>query len=69
MDSPTTDIRHFAGIFHYNVTIKALKHYEAHVITYDLRIQKFAQLRDVRSLACKLKVFNGRIRELGKDYG
>ena len=46
--------------------LKHWKQYEADAATYDVTIQKSAKLLDVRSLACKIKVLNGRIRELEK---
>ena len=61
MDGQTTDITSFADIFHYNVTIKVLETYEAHVITCDVIIQKYAKLNDARSLACKIRVLNGSV--------
>ena len=61
MDSQTTDIRHFAVVFHYDVTIKApvWKHYEIQPITYDITAKNNDEVRDVRSLAYKIKVLNG----------
>ena len=44
MDSQTMDITNFADL--------------VRLITYDLTTQKFANLLDVHSLVCKIKVFN-----------
>ena len=61
MDGQTTDIPSFADIFHYNVTIKALETYEAHVINCDVTIQKYVKLLDARSLTCKIRGLNGLV--------
>ena len=37
------------------------KHYEARLITYDVIMKNNGKVRDVRSLACKIKVLNGRV--------
>ena len=42
------------------------KHYKAHIIAYDITIQKFAKLLDVSSFACKIKFLNSHIKELEK---
>ena len=52
MDSQTTDITHFAVVFHYDVTTKALKHYEAQLITYDVIMKNNGKVR--MSLAYKI---------------
>ena len=52
MDSQTMDITHFADIFHYDVTMQALKRLRN-------AINCFKYLLDVRNLACEIKVLNG----------
>ena len=37
------------------------KHYEAQLITYDVIMKHNDKVRDVRSLACKIKVLKGRV--------
>ena len=61
MGSQTTDITHFAVVFYYDVTLKHWKHYEAQLITYDVIMKNNGKVRDVRSLACKIKVLNSRV--------
>ena len=62
MNSQTTDITHFAGIFHKDVTIKALDTLQGtDIIAYNVTSQKFDNLLGVRSLACKIKVLNGHV--------
>ena len=39
--------------------LKHWKHYEAQLITYDVIMKNNGKVRDVRSLACKIKVLNG----------
>ena len=46
--------------------LKHLKQYEAQLLNYDVTTQKFANLLDVCSLACIIKVLNGRVVELKK---
>ena len=58
MDSQTTDIKHFAVVFHYDVTTKAL---ETQLITYDVIMKNNSKVCDVHSLVCKIKVLNGRV--------
>ena len=41
--------------------IKHWTQYEAHVVTYD--VTKFANLFDILSPACKIKVLNNRVPE------
>ena len=60
MDSQTTDITHFAVVFHYDVTIKALEILRS-TANYDVIMKNNGKVRDVRSLACKIKVLNGRV--------
>ena len=55
------DFTHFAIVFHYDVTIKALDYYKARLITYDVIMKNNGKMRDVRSLACKIKVLNTRV--------
>ena len=49
LESQTTDITHFAVVFHYDVTIKALETLRSK-ITYDVIMKNNGKLRDVRSL-------------------
>ena len=42
-------------------TLKHRKHYEAQLITYDVLTTNNGKVRDVRSLASKIKVLNGRV--------
>ena len=41
--------------------LQCWKHYEAQVITYDIIMKNNGKVRDVRSLACKIKVLNGHV--------
>ena len=59
MDSQTTDITHFVNIFHSAVTIKALEPYKTQLLAYDITTENFANLHDVYSLTCKIKILNG----------
>ena len=61
MDSQTTDITHFAVVFIMTSQLNQWKHYEARLITYDVIMKNNGKVRDVRSLACKIKVLNGRV--------
>ena len=61
MDSQTTDITHFAVVFAYDVTIKALDTLRSTAYNYDVIMKINCKVRDVRSLACKIKVLGGRI--------
>ena len=41
--------------------LKHWKHHEAQLITYDVIMKNNGKVRDVRSLACKMKVLNGSV--------
>ena len=41
--------------------LKHIKHYEAELITNNVIMKNNGKVRDVRSLACKIKVLNGRV--------
>ena len=58
MDSQTMAIPHFVIFSLMMSQIKHWKHYKAPLISYDVTTQKFANLLDVRSLACRIKVLN-----------
>ena len=60
-DSQTTDITHFAVVFNYDVTIEALEILRSTTNAYDVKMKNNGKVRDVRSLACKIKVLNGRV--------
>ena len=60
MDSQTTDITQFAVDFRYDVTIKALETLQTQLITVDVIMKSNSKVHDVHSLACKIKVLNGR---------
>ena len=62
MGSQTMDITHFANIFHNDVchNQSTVKLNEAQQIAYDTT-QNFANLHDLRSLACKIKVLNSDV--------
>ena len=58
IDSQTTDITHFADVFHNEVTIRVLE--TLHDI-YDGTTQNFTNLLDVRNPTHEVKVLNGRV--------
>ena len=64
-DSQTTDITHFAVVFHYDVTIESLEILRStakkKVNAYDVIMKNNGKVLDVRSLACQIKVLNGRV--------
>ena len=62
-NSQTTDIMHFAALLFFVMTskLKHWKYYIAQLITYDVTMKNNGKLWDVRSLACKSKVLNGRV--------
>ena len=63
MDSQTTDITHFSGFFFIMTSqLKQWKHCEAQLMTYDVIMKNNGKVRDVRSLACKIKVLNARLQ-------
>ena len=66
MDSQTTDIMHFTDIFIMTSQFKHWTNYVAQSLAYDITTEKFANLRDVRSLMCKVKVLNCLIPETWK---
>ena len=63
MGSQTTDITHFANIFHNDVrhNQSTVKLNGAQQIAYDTTTKNFANLHDFRSLACKINILNGHV--------
>ena len=62
MDSPTMDIT-LCSFFFFIIMwhLKHWKHCKAQSVTYDVTTETLANLDDVCSLACKMKVWNGHV--------
>ena len=60
-DSQTTDITHFAVVFNYDITIKALEILRSTAKCLWCIMKNNVKVCDVRSLACKIKVLNGHV--------
>ena len=61
-DSQTTDISRTLPLFLIMTSrLKHWKHYEALLNAYDVIMKNNGKVHDVRSLACKIKVLNGRV--------
>ena len=61
MDSQTTDIITLLLFLIMASRLKHWKYYEALLNAYDLIMKNNGKMCDIRSLACKIKVLNGRV--------
>ena len=70
MESQTTDITHFAVVFHHNAAMKALKTLRSttNYMYLDVIMKNNGKVCDVCSLACRMKVLNGCPTNLKMDF-